>query len=344
MRIATQNACERKSALRRSEAATYHPEGAKHVAPRPRAIPSAVAATPATGNGRPHPADLKDTSLKLFGITRLSVVTSKTLGSFRATRGKTLQDAKQVIFDPSRLDVRLSLFKGFCFPTYRMMSEAYDQSYGIILINEDLPEPYKGEILSMCASVARLFVIELNEGDGVASSAKKMIKKIVKRERFYSYRYDEDDALSKTYVDDILRIANDVADNTVISFNNGYSLSRRTHEHFQMRVRNYPLNAFGLGIVSSKDDLKLAFGLGSHTKITLPTHHDQTAIGWLSTVHNMNDSRVGTSKPGGQSAAAVHDQLQELFPQVSLEALLSLPLRRTTDCYAEPPQLIADRD
>lgn len=123
------------------------------------------------------------------------------------------------------------------------------------------------------------------------------------------------------------------ADQLVVSLNKGYMLSRVSEHEFGINIRKYPLNAFGLGVVSAPGKIKTIFELGGHTKITLPTFHDVDNIGWLSAVHDGNDSRIGQMLAPISGPEKILDVTKNIFPQLTLEALYSLPFRRAPDAF-----------
>ncbi|WP_196804813.1 glycosyltransferase [Methylopila sp. M107] len=268
--------------------------------------------------------------MKLIGITRFSIVTTPSLATFKATKGRSLHDAKAISFAPAILDKRLRFFRHFCCPTYRMMAETDAGSFGLVLINADLPDPYRGEIRALCAATPRLQLIEMSGADSVAGVTTQRVREMAAGEKLFTYRFDDDDALSKDYTVNVRRICAELPTNSVVSFNTGYRLCRAGKDEFGVHIKQYPLNAYGLGVISDASDLRTIFQLGSHKKIDLPTHHDQGAISWISTVHDINDSRVAYNKPAKISGAEVIARTSGLFPQITLEAIRSLPEHRAS--------------
>lgn len=269
--------------------------------------------------------------MKFFGITRFNLVTSKTLGSFRSTKNKTLEAAKRELYEENNLRVRLELFKSFCLPTYKMLARQSINSYGLILINKDFPEKFKYELIDLCLTVPRLSVIELNDQQGIIEVIKPLIQSMGGNEKIFTYRYDDDDALSIDFLEQIERNCLLADINTVISFNDGYCLSRINKDSYNLYVRKYPLNAFGLGIVSDLNDFKIIFELGSHTQIKLPTIHIKDVLGWLCTVHADNDSRVGKRRLEIESKDSVIKAINEKFPHIEKDILSNLTFRRDED-------------
>ncbi|BEB41416.1 hypothetical protein VEE43_40040 [Escherichia coli] len=269
--------------------------------------------------------------MKLVGITRLSLVTNKTLGSFRATKDKSLPDAKQVVFTKERLEKRLKLFSNFCLPTYLSLIKADSDVHAILLINEDLPEPYKGQIKQLVSGKENIHLIEMGDDADIATTAKSVISNITTNEQIFTFRYDDDDCLPTNYAQMIKERVSPDADQLVVSLNKGYMLSRVSEHEFGINVRKYPLNAFGLGVVSAPNKLKTIFELGAHTKITLPTIHDTDNIGWLSAVHDNNDSRIGPMLAPISGPDKILEVTKNIFPYLTMEALYALPFRRAPD-------------
>lgn len=149
--------------------------------------------------------------------------------------------------------------------------------------------------------------------------------------RIFSYRYDDDDALSVNFLPLTLSYAEDQSDGTCISFNIGYSLSRLSPSKFGLKKRRYPMNGFGLGVLSNTSRLTVISEMGSHTKIKAPVCHDTKTIGWLSPLHDGNDSHVGPYSGQKFSLDEVKQGISSDFPMLDFEALSDLPIRRQPD-------------
>lgn len=270
--------------------------------------------------------------MKFFGITRFNLVTSKTLGAFRATKNKTLEAAKYELYNEAHLNTRLELLKCLCLPTYSMLSKQSSESYGLVLINEDFPQKIKSKLQELCNSIPRLSLVELNDNDDITDVIKPLIADLCdENDKIFTYRYDDDDALSIDFLEQIENGASKIDINTVISFSHGYCLSRIDNENYNMYVRNYPLNAFGLGIVSNLENFKTIFELGSHTKITEPVLLIEDTIGWLCTVHADNDSRVGKIRNERLNRKMIIEKISDKFPNIDTNILSNLTFRRDAD-------------
>lgn len=269
--------------------------------------------------------------MQFFGITRLSIVTNKTLGSFRSTRGKSIEDAKSIIFDSKNLEKRMSLFKNFCLPTYNKIINKDPDFNGIFLVNHDMPDKFLSEIREMISNSKNCHIVLAQDNDSVADMAKNKIKQLADSDKIVTLRYDDDDALPINYTDIIRNAISSTEDNTVISINKGYMLSRIGENDFGVNIRRYPLNAFGLAYTSSLKDLKTVYELGPHTKITEPTIHIKDDIGFLSTVHDLNDSRIGEIRADIINPNEAISIIKEKFPQITLDSLYSMEFRRKPD-------------
>lgn len=271
-----------------------------------------------------------ETDLSFFGITRFSLILSRTLGSFRSTRGKTVGEAKSVIWEPERLRKRLWFFRNFCLPTYRMMSGQSANSHGVIVFNEDLP--ILGDVIDLCRDVPRLNVLILNHDEDHRSKVKGLVKDVLgDGRRVFSYRYDDDDALSERFLPLASGHAAGQDDGSCISFNLGYSLSQVSPGQFGLKRRRYPMIGLGLGVLSNTSRLTIISEMGSHTKIKAPVCHDTTAIGWLSPLHDGNDSHVGPYVGQTLPLDAVKQMIAADFPMIDFDSLSDLPIRRQPD-------------
>lgn len=270
--------------------------------------------------------------MKFFGITRFNLVTRKTLRSFRATKNKTLAAAKNEIYNEANLRSRLELFKALCLPTYTMLARESPDSYGLILINKDLPIKIKQELEELCLNIPRLLLIELGDHEGIDEVIKPVILDLShKDDRVFTYRYDDDDALSIDFLSQIEQVSLGVDIDTVVSFRYGYYLSRINDENYTLYVRNYPLNACGLGLISYLDNFKTIFELGSHTQIKEPVVLIEDVLGWLSTQHAHNDSKIGKARQKLLTKEIVIDTISEKFPHIDTEILSKLTFRRDED-------------
>lgn len=268
--------------------------------------------------------------LAFFGITRFSVVLKRTLGAFRATQGKTVQEAKAAVWEKERLAKRMWFFENFSLPTYRMNARLNANSHGIIVVNRAFP--LKNRVKQLCAEVPNLSVLEVTINDNHHELIKAHIRALVQPgQRIFNYRYDDDDALSSEFLSKVEEHARNTGDGGCISFTSGYSLSRVGPNEFGLHVRKYPLNAFGLGILSHSDNLQLIFEKGAHTKITSEVTHDSKTIGWLSPVHDGNDSRIGEFKGKPIGLDEIAGTISKQFPQIDVTRMEQLSLRRTGD-------------
>ncbi|WP_275094011.1 glycosyltransferase [Brevibacterium aurantiacum] len=267
--------------------------------------------------------------MKFCGVTRFGVVTENSLGSFRATRGLELQAAKELMFDSDKLEIRTRSFEDFCAPTYKLLSNMSAESYGSILISYDLPAPFKSRILAAVEDIPGLEVIELGDEDSVADISRRYVADVTNGTRVFSYRYDDDDALPVGYFETVGRLSLGEPEGTVISLNSGYSLSRLAENSYTMPIRRYPMNAFGLGVITSGREYRTIFDLGAHTRIRGRVVHGTEGIGWLATMHQLNDSRVGPPKRETLTTNEVLNLLAKDFPQICPNALRSLSFRRS---------------
>lgn len=265
--------------------------------------------------------------MKFVGITRFNLVTTKTLNSFRATRGKTIEEAKLFAFSEDRMWKRFSLFEGFCLQTYRMLTTEQEDCYGLILINKTLPKKYKTRLYELTARFDRIIITEVDDDARVSTIALRKSQEIANGDRLFNYRYDDDDALPLDFIRRIRSISTNEPDGTFVSMNIGYTIGRFSENIYRIKQKHYPMNAFGLGIFSSSENYQCIFGHGNHVEIKGNVYHDLENIGWLATTHDGNDSRLGEMKTKDYSAQEILGILSNKFPQISISSLISLPIR-----------------
>jgi hypothetical protein len=278
-------------------------------------------------------------AMRFVGITRFNLVTTRTLRHFNATAGLSLSQAKELILAPERLEASLSTFRHFCLPTYRALAERHERSHGLVLISHDLPQPYRAQLESLCASVPRLQIVEFQDDDGYDERLLPILTDLADGERLFTYRYDDDDVLATDFLDLVQELCEDLEDGTAVSLNKGFVVARLSEDTFGSFEHDLPRNAYGLGVVSSGARPVQVFGLGPHDKIAGHLIHETRTPGWVAFRHDHNDSQVNGNEldrlkklvDSEQDASATLAALGERFPQVDAEALRSLPVLRVNE-------------
>lgn len=269
----------------------------------------------------------RDNNLSIVGLTRMSLVTRQTLKSYKATKDLSFEEAQSLIYEPRRMRERITIFEAFCLPTYKMLHETDPRSLGLIFIGASMPAQLSSEIRSICAAVPGVRVVEVADDLHPSEAAREELEKAATG-RVFSYRLDDDDALSSTFPAQVEAASREVEDGTVVSFDNGFSLARRGQDDYRLQERNYPMIALGLGVFASADQMETPLDLGNHARIagTRKTHHVSTPHMWIRTMHADNDSDVrGLKREPARTRDDVAKTLSENFAHITPDALSALP-------------------
>lgn len=264
--------------------------------------------------------------LYILGITRFSLVTEKTLSGFELTRGLSFADAKALIYAPERMEARFGLFEAACLPTYRMMKRQYRHSAGLVLIGRSMPKQYVDRLRSLAKGGA-IRIIRVADTEKPQDAVNRVIAALRPKDRVYSYRLDDDDALSVDFIKTIRQRAKETPDSTVISFDWGLSLRRLDEGTFGVKDREQPMIAIGLGTFCKPSKPMSPMQMGNHAKIAekWPVHHVREPSQWLRVAHEFNDSksRMSATMDGADvyDVAGLVAALRDKFPQISRDGL-----------------------
>ncbi|GAB4066130.1 hypothetical protein GCM10028812_13190 [Ancylobacter sonchi] len=265
--------------------------------------------------------------MTFVGITRFSVVTRDSLGWFRSTRDLTVEEAKQQLFEGSRIKSRLHMFRRFALPSYVAMTKR-PRSYALIVINDDLPPYARRRLDEMLAPHPRIRLVTIGRGQSFRSKPRQVSIELAEGGRLYSYRLDDDDALSPAYFDVIAPRLDALADRTVVSAIDGLTIAPEPDEVINLRSCRHKYNAQGMGVVSGPDDYLTAFSLGSHMRVNTRFPVDLVTTGrpvWLRTRHASNDSpgRLG-AQPVSLGLPEALVRLKADFPFLNEAAMRAL--------------------
>jgi len=231
-------------------------------------------------------------TLCIVGITRFSVLNKQSLSSFHQTRSVSLEAAKAIVFSPKRLSNRFRLFRTFALPSIAAIAASHRQFQHIILTSAELPQEWKTKLYAIASRAPWLKIVELAPADSHIVAARDAVQEFSSSSRTFTFRLDDDDALSSAYVDAIVSATTLVPDNTVLSFDTGFKFQQGRFGGLILSQRVRALGSAGLGYVRSGSDTKTIFDLGSHTEIggTNAVHHIADKPYWIRTFHDTNDT------------------------------------------------------
>ncbi|MCB4769423.1 putative rhamnosyl transferase [Ancylobacter sp. Lp-2] len=263
-------------------------------------------------------------SVTFVGVTRFSVVTRDSLTWFRSTRDLSLEQAKETVFDTGRLQQRLRMFSRYALPTYVALTRR-ERSYAAILINHDLPSFAVKSLKKLLAPHPNIRLAVIGEGHSFRLKSRNACARLAEGGRLYSYRLDDDDALSPGYFDAIAPQLDQLPDLTVISAPEGRTIAPAPDEVIQVQECSIKHVAQGLGVVSGPDRYLSAYDLGNHMVVYKKYPVQLIATGrplWLRTRHIDNDSPTRRGPPPVNVALAQASvDLKKDFPFINLAAL-----------------------
>lgn len=233
--------------------------------------------------------------MKIIGITRYSLVTKSSLGSYKATRGKSLDDAKRIVLDPARLAYRADLFRRSCLRSINAMIVPRDVDYKHwIVTSQGVDVPEIGQHVE---------VIHLPDDADIRDLA-------IPSSVDATFRIDDDDVLHPAYLA-YLRTHMERPQRETISFASGIYVSKNGYA----ARKDVPNIAIGQARLGGN-----VYALGNHMAVDSWVIQTKRAM-WLRVVHKMNDSGVRV-KRGPQAEA--YDELDRQYSHIwpSLKAFL----------------------
>jgi hypothetical protein len=265
--------------------------------------------------------------LHVIGITRFSLANEKLLTAFTKTSEKTYADAVRYNFDPRRLARRLALFRTFPVPSMRAQQqiEGVRLTY-LVLVSTELPQEWKDAVRASVAGLQDARVFEIGGQENFYRVVRQAVVDIAAEERVFTFRLDDDDALSANYLRTVIKLARGASD-TVICMDRGIWIERLGDRIVAIEGAK-PFNAQGIGYLTRRaGKLQTIFNLGDHRYLGRKNRcrHETRSVSWIRGVHADNDSPVTIPEDG-----AVAPDWLRFFPHidpVAAFAALSEPAR-----------------
>ncbi|MCR8726542.1 putative rhamnosyl transferase [Frigidibacter sp. ROC022] len=141
-----------------------------------------------------HPEGREEV-LQIIGLCRFSV---PGIGGFQTEHG-TIEARRAMLYDPARLDRRLAWFEHVCLPGLRAQT---DPDFTLVLLlGEDLPEPWRGRVLALVADVPQIVVEYAPPGPHREICAEAMRRHVHPEATVLAqFRLDDDDAVAGSFV------------------------------------------------------------------------------------------------------------------------------------------------
>ena len=194
---------------------------------------------------------------KIFGFIRYSILVDNTEGStWGMGRNISYDKLKSELFSESRLNQRVFLFENFTLPSLESLQSKEYELHIVLLTSEMLPE-WHMEYLKKLKDAYPF--IEIYPVDTKIGSMQNMVSSIINdrvsdNEVYCTFRVDDDDALSSTFIKDIQKYIKEDYVGMGISLPLGYS------GYFDYNIKKItmygetyiPMTSQGLALISSK--------------------------------------------------------------------------------------------
>jgi len=213
--------------------------------------------------------------IKIFGFVRYSILRENTnKKSWNISKHLSFKDLEKTLFNSDRLNLRASLFSKITLPSLKANQRDWADFRIIVITSERLPDWHMEYLNHICKYYPFVEIIKVNTDENAFGQAVNdyIQKEVNETETYFTYRIDDDDALSKDFVDIIKPYLTESFCGIAVSLPLGYS---GFYDTYKKRISLYGetysiMNAQALGFVSNKKSRhRHIFDLraGSHRKI-----------------------------------------------------------------------------
>ncbi len=267
-----------------------------------------------------------DKGIQVLGLCRFSVPSA---GAFQVEH-ESIEERRAYLYDPNRLALRFAWFEQITLPG---IAAQKDQAFKlIVLLGEDLPEPWRGRMLGHIARIPQLaahFAPPEHHRKICADAMRAQIDRTA--EVVLQFRLDDDDAVA---VDFIRRLRRDwrklkayhtEADGPIaIDYARGLNLIARPNRSVQIVPRLEPFLGVAFAIATRPGDGTFILN-HMHQVIwqDMPAVTNPDEIMWVRGGHGTNDSGDLARKPMFEAdPAALRQTLRKRF-RIDLAGLKS---------------------
>jgi hypothetical protein len=263
--------------------------------------------------GRTFQSLTKGCLMKIFGLTRFSVLASEGL---RQTRDVPYEQRAAQIFSEERLHHRMRLFRAFVVPELRAMTRQSRDYRHLVFISPEMPLMWKLRLRQSLFGVRHKIVL-VHKGENFVTKANRVVTSLSSGSDVFTFRIDDDDALPSGYLKSLLENIPTQPLYKGISWEEGYYIKKMTDDKYLVRQMSMPLIAIGLGLYSPRGaETKTIFCLGNHAKINekVDALERLSSPRWIRTVHGTNDSMARLKEGEIYSSAETKTFLAREFP------------------------------
>lgn len=223
----------------------------------------------------------------IFGYMRFSYLGRSDAKLARST--DDLEQRKQVLYDPERLEERFYFFEKICLPSLRWQT---DKDFRFtIFTSPELPRKYKKQLARSVRDIPQIEIV-YDRNPVLNRAIDSWIKKqdIVHNRRTLHFRLDDDDALASDFIATLRRQMANVPDHALITRPSGVLLVD-TAEGPELLAKFEPNIAIGFAIVNPPGHIRNPYNLkhGAHYR-TVPALSLPGPLAYIHTAHAQSDT------------------------------------------------------
>lgn len=229
--------------------------------------------------------------MQVIGLCRFSYPAT---GGFRLNRD-TIEEQRQFLYAPDRLEERFRLFETITLPSFRTQTdEAFEL---LVLTGTCLPQIYADRLRDLTAGINQIRIIEKEPGDH-----RQIMREVLNTARAnphqpcVQFRHDDDDAVSVDFIECLRAAVHENAglmqqsESVGIDFNHGF-IARREARGFQAARVHRSLLGVGLGMYVQASSRRTIFDrLHNRLARFMPVVSYPDTPMWVRMLHAFNDS------------------------------------------------------
>ncbi|WP_418139342.1 glycosyltransferase [Oceanimonas smirnovii] len=232
-------------------------------------------------------------------VTIIYSVLTKTSG-WKIGKEISFEEYREKLFDTERLKKREEIFERITLPSLSSFSK---NSTVLIFISNELPTYFKQRLLKLIEPYNYIKLVEINVDEHVfikvGSTVKDELEKMGEDVLYSTIRLDDDDAVSKKFMNTLEPYLDTKFIGVCITFSSGVGLIFDNEKILSAHLKKAPKIAIGLAWINRFNSKERTFdskyisvyNLGNHISVEerVPTLIDPREISWARSIHDISD-------------------------------------------------------
>nr|WP_298410322.1 glycosyltransferase [uncultured Halomonas sp.] len=234
-----------------------------------------------------------------FVMIRYSVLSMSR--SWKLNKSNEFNSYKEKLFDRARLEEREKVFKLITLPSIKNMNST--EVTVLIFVSESMPDEYFDRLSNLVSPHRNFKLVKLCYEESINlqmnATIETMLKEMGEDVVYSTIRLDDDDAVSKNYLELLSGYLNHGFVGYCISFSSGYGAIVNDEKITEIYKICVPKIAIGIAWINFFDAAGSTFehtevsvySLGNHMKVDekVPTVIDPREFAWIRTIHKDSD-------------------------------------------------------